>query len=34
MKNSLRWYPSTCIKNDYKIELLEELWTDVWFALC
>jgi len=33
MKNSLRWYPTTCIKNDYKIGLLEELWADVWFAL-
>jgi len=33
MKNSLRWHPSTCIKNDYKIGLLGELWADVWFAL-
>jgi len=33
MKNSLHWYPSTCIKNDYKIGLLEERWADVWFAL-
>jgi len=33
MKNSLHWYPSPCIKTDYKIGLLGELWADVWFAL-
>jgi len=33
MKNSLRWYPSTCIKKDYKIVLLEELRADLWLAL-
>jgi len=39
MKKSLRWYPSTCIKNDYKIGLLQEcrvcsLVKSVFFVYC